>query len=104
MRFTEFVATKRGLAAALHSGDTAYEPLAEYFSTHLGPTLERLLAAARASGDIVQQVDAGELLGAVASLCHGADPLRADAARADRMVLLLLAGLRAPADSRRRRP
>ncbi len=28
LRYTQFVATKRGLAAALHSGDPAYEPLA----------------------------------------------------------------------------
>lgn len=95
MRYTQFVATKRGLASALHSGDTAYEPLADYFSAHLGPTLERLLTAARASGDIAQDVDAVELLGAVANLCHGAGPK--GGASPDRMVRLLLAGLRTPA-------
>ena len=85
-----------GLASALHSGDPAYEPLAEYFATHLAPTLERLLAAARASGEIVQEVDATEFLGAVANLCHGgeAEPGRTSP-RAERMVGLLLAGLRA---------
>jgi AcrR family transcriptional regulator len=96
MRYTQFVATKRGLAAALHSGDAAYEPLAEYFSTRLAPTLERLLDAARASGDIIEQVDAAEFLGAVANLCHGAGPgASEDSGRAERMVRLLLAGLRA---------
>lgn len=97
MRYTQFVATKRGLASALHSGDPAYEPLAEYFSTHLAPTLERLLAAATASGDVVQQVDASEFLGAVANLCHGGGPsatATATTPRAERMVRLLLAGLR----------
>jgi len=98
MRYTQFVGTKRGLAAALHSGDPAYEPLADYFSTHLAPTLDRLLAAARAAGDIEQEVDAAELLGAVANLCHGAGPKGGVSPRADRMVRILLAGLRAPAD------
>ncbi|WP_285114152.1 TetR/AcrR family transcriptional regulator [Leifsonia sp. fls2-241-R2A-40a] len=99
MRFTEFVATKRGLAGALHSGDPAYEPLAEYFSTHLAPTLERLLAAAKVSGDIEQDVDPTELLGAVATLCHGDAGADAIPPRAERMVRLLLAGLRAPVDA-----
>jgi AcrR family transcriptional regulator len=97
LRYTQFVAAKRGLAAALHSGDPAYEPLAEYFSTHLAPTLERLLAAARASGDVVQQVDAAEFLGAVANLCHGGEPIETEASgKTKRMLLLLLAGLRTP--------
>jgi hypothetical protein len=80
------VATKRGLAAALHSGDPAYEPLRDYFGTHLAPTLDRLLTAATRSGDVHQQVAASDFLGAVANLCHGAD--------AERMVGLLLMGLR----------
>lgn len=97
MRYTEFVATKRGLAAALHSGDPAYEPLAEYFSTHLSPTLERLLAAARSSGEVRQEVDATEFLGAVATLCRGGAPGDTGTSpRAERMVRLLLAGLRSP--------
>jgi AcrR family transcriptional regulator len=97
LRYTEFVATKRGLAAALHSGDPAYEPLAEYFSTRLAPTLERLLAAARADAAITQEVEAEEFLGAVANLCHGGGPTARGAAHAERMVRLLLAGLRTPA-------
>ena len=97
MRYTEFVATKRGLAAALHSGDAAYEPLAEYFSTRLAPTLERLLSAAASSGAITQHVEAAEFLGAVANLCHGAGPASDNPRHADRMVRLLLAGLRTPA-------
>jgi AcrR family transcriptional regulator len=96
MRYTQFVATKRGLAAALHSGDTTYEPLAELFSTRLTPTLRRLLDAALASGDIADDVDPAEFLGAVANLCHaGGPPGSAKAGRAERMVRLLLAGLRA---------
>jgi AcrR family transcriptional regulator len=98
MRYTQFVATKRGLAAALHSGDKAYEPLAEYFETRLAPTMGRLLDAARAAGEQLEDVDPGEFLGAVANLCHGAGPGHADdtpaSGRAERMVRLLLAGLR----------
>jgi AcrR family transcriptional regulator len=96
MRYTRFVATKRGLAAALHSGDAAYEPLAEYFSTRLAPTLERLLAAAAGSGAITRDVDAAEFLGAVANLCHAAGPASGTPGQADRMVRVLLAGLRTP--------
>lgn len=97
LRYTEFVATKRGLAAALHSGDPAYEPLAVSFSTRLAPALERLLAAARADGAIAQEVEAEEFLGAVANLCQGGRPVTQDG-HAERMVRLLLAGLRTPVD------
>jgi len=96
MRYTQFVATKRGLAAALHSGDPAYEPLADYFSTRLAPTADRLLAAALASGDIVRTADGSDFLGGVANLCHGGGAAgSAGAARSEGMVRLLLAGLRA---------
>jgi AcrR family transcriptional regulator len=98
MRYTQFVATKRGLAAALHSGGATYEPLAEYFSIRLTPTLRRLLDAALASGEITHDVDPAEFLGAVANLCHaGGPPGSGSAGRAERMVQLLLAGLRTSA-------
>ena len=48
----EFVATKHGLAAALHSGDPAFRALREYFEEHLGPVLQGLLDAAVAAGAI----------------------------------------------------
>jgi len=97
LRYTEFVATKRGLAAALHSGDPAYEPLAEYFSSRLAPTLGRLLASATAAGDIQQQVEPTEFLGAVANLCHAGGTDARGGESTVRMVRLLPAGLRAPA-------
>ncbi len=62
------------------------EPLRDYFDTHLTPTLERLRAAAVRSGEVRQEVDARDLLAAVANLCHGAG--------AEGIVALLLAGLR----------
>jgi AcrR family transcriptional regulator len=96
MRYTQFVATKRGLAAALHSGGSTYEPLAEYFSLRLTPTLRRLLDSALASGEITHDVEPREFLGAVADLCHAGGPSgSASEGRAERMVQLLLAGLRA---------
>ena len=95
IRYTQFVATKRGLAGALHSGDPAYEPLAQYFSTLLAPTLERLLAAATEAGEISQPVHPGEFLGAVANLCHATSPAPSqNPGRSQRVVRLLLAGLR----------
>jgi AcrR family transcriptional regulator len=96
MRYTQFVAAKRGLSAALHSGDPAYEPLAGYFSTRLAPTLARLLDAARAAGEQLAPVEPEEFLGAVADLCHSGGRSSTEASgRAERMVRLLLAGLRA---------
>ncbi|MGD8169835.1 TetR/AcrR family transcriptional regulator [Herbiconiux sp. P16] len=96
MRYTQFVATKRGLSAALHSGDSAYEPLATYFSTRLVPTLSRLVEAARDAGENIAPVSPDEFLGAVADLCHSGGRSSAEASgRAERMVGLLLAGLRA---------
>jgi AcrR family transcriptional regulator len=91
-RYVDFIAAKRGLAAALHSGDPAYSALPRLFNTRLLPALESLLAAAVASGSIRPDVDAEELLHAVANLCrvsHEKEP-----AYARRMVALLVDGLR----------
>jgi len=92
-RYSEFVTTKHGLAAALHSGDPAYSALPVYFHEHLGPVLQLLLANAQAAGTVRGGVDAFELLGAVANLCIPA-PGSDDNSRAQRMVALLIDGLR----------
>lgn len=92
-RYTDFVATKRGLAAALHSGDPAYSGLREYFEDHLGPVLQALLDAAVAAGAVRGGVDALDLLGAVSNLCTP-PPGSSDASTAHRMVGLLVDGLR----------
>ena len=68
-RYTEFVATKRGLAAALHSGDPAFDALPGYFMQRLEPALASLLEAAAASGEIRAGISARDLLHAVANLC-----------------------------------
>ncbi len=103
-RYTAFLATKRGLAAALHSGDPAFDELPGYFMQRLGPTLGSLLDAATASGEIRVDIDISpkDLLYAVATLCQPA----ADegVAYSQRMVALLLDGLRYGTDSSRSRP
>ena len=91
-RFTEFVATKHGLADALHSGDPAFDELPAYFMSRFGPALESLLKAASASGDIRSTVSTDELLFAVARLCR---PIgEPDIDQSQRMVAILVNGLR----------
>lgn len=92
-RYTEFVATKHGLAAALHSGDPAFNALPTYFYEHLGPALQLLLENAQVAGAVRADVDPLDLLGAVANLCIP-PPGSSDRTRAHRMVALMLDGLR----------
>lgn len=91
-RYTQFVATKHGLGAALHSGDPAYSGLRDYFESNAAPALQRLLDAAAAAGTIRDDVDPLELISAIANLSLPAPGGGTD--RADRMVGLLLDGLR----------
>jgi AcrR family transcriptional regulator len=91
-RYVDFLAAKRGLAAALHSGDPAFETLPAYFRKRLVPALRSLLEAAAAAGEVRADVEPDELLTAVASLCMQAHDARR--AQARRMVALLIDGLR----------
>jgi AcrR family transcriptional regulator len=91
-RYTSFVATKRGLAAALHSGDPAFDGLPAYFKQHLGPALQSLLDAAMSAGEIRSDVEPGDLLRAVSSLCQPVGEERAG--QSQRMLALLIDGLR----------
>jgi AcrR family transcriptional regulator len=96
-RYTEFVATKRGLAAALHSGDPAFDALPGYFRQRLEPALGSLLEAATASGEIRADIGPRYLLHAVANLCL---PMADEGvAYSQRMVALLVDGLRYGADA-----
>lgn len=91
-RFVNFLSAKRGLAAALHSGDPAYEALPAYFDERMRPALASLLDAATASGEIRSGTDADELLRAVPRLATpGPD---GDPEPGRRMVALLVDGLR----------
>jgi len=97
-RYAAFIATKRGLAPALHSGNPAFEPLRAYFEQRVRPAMRTLLESAIAAGEVRDDIDADELLHAVASLCMPAQ----DDGRAQRMVALLVDGLRC--DMRPSRP
>ncbi len=90
-RFSAFFATKKGLASALHSGESAYSALPGHFEARLRPALEGLLASAIAAGRIRSDMTAGELLGAIArlSISDVDDP-----DQAQRLVALLSDGLR----------
>src|SRR5580692_7101939 len=91
-RYMDFVATKRGLAAALHSGDPAYSALPGYFNKRLLPALKTLLDTAVAAEVVRPGIEAEDLLRAVATLCHG--PHGSEPVYARRMVALLVDGLR----------
>lgn len=91
-RYTEFLGTKQGFAAALHSGNPAFDALPGYFFQRTGPALGSLLEAAAAAGEIRVGVSADDLLRAGALLSQprpGTGP-----GYAQRMVTLLIDGLR----------
>jgi Transcriptional regulator len=95
-RFASFVATKRGLGTALHSGDPAYDALPAYFESRLGPALQTLLDAAVASGEVRPGFEASELLLAVSGLCMMAQ--YGGPVHAERMVSVFVNGLRRGSD------
>ncbi len=91
-RYAAFVATKRGLASALHSGNPVFDTLPAYFEKRLRPALRTLLEAAATAGEVRGDVEPDELLGAVARLCMQAREDRPG--HSERMVALLVDGLR----------
>ena len=101
-RFVDFLTTKRGLAAALHSGDAAYLALPAYFDKRLRPALQMLLDAAIAAKAVRADIEADDLLRAVATLCRG--PRDEEPAYARKMVDLLVDGLRYRAGATERKP
>ncbi|HEX4298358.1 MAG TPA: TetR family transcriptional regulator [Devosia sp.] len=92
-RFVGFIATKRGLAAALHARGVAYEGLPAHRNQRLVPALRGLLDRAVAAGEVRAGVDAEDLLNAVGSLYMMVRDERA-AESASRMLALMLDGLR----------
>jgi AcrR family transcriptional regulator len=91
-RYREFLATKRGLASALHSGDPAFDALPGYFMQRLAPALGSLLDAAAAAGEVRADISPEDLLYAVSNLCL---PLSDEGPTySERMVELLIDGLR----------
>ncbi len=100
-RYTGFIATKRGLAAVLHSGDPAFDALPGYFRRRLEPAVHSLLKAAVSAGQLRDDIEPDELLQAVASLSTVSG--RRGALHGRRMVDLLVDGLRFGRDKSRRR-
>jgi AcrR family transcriptional regulator len=94
-RFTELLATKRGLASALHSGDPAFAGLPGYFLQRLGPALAALLAAAVADGTVRDDISAEDLLHAITQLSQPVPGRGLE--HNQRIVAVLLDGLRCPA-------
>ena len=90
-RYTSFIATKRGLAAAYRSGVPAFEALPAYFrqAPRAGPAIAARRRRRRRSTSATTSRPY-ELLLAVASLCTAHDGAR----HSRRMVDLLIDGLR----------
>lgn len=94
-RYADFIATKRGLATALHSGDSAFATLPTYFNKQLQPALRALLDTAAGAGEVRTDIGPDDLLRAISSLCMSGHDSQADYTR--RMVALLVDGLRVTA-------
>lgn len=92
LRYTQFIATKRGLAAALQSGDATFDSLPAYFRSRFEPALDALLRAATEAGAVTANVASYDLLRAIGNLSvtSGDD----GEAHTRRMVMLLVDGLR----------
>lgn len=96
-KYTEFIATKKGLAAALHSGDQAFETLTAYFRANFEPALASLLDAAAAAGEVCGDIAPYDLLRAIGNLSTASG--KDGTAHTQRMVDLLIDGLRSGAKS-----
>jgi AcrR family transcriptional regulator len=91
-RYLGFIAAKRSLSAALHSGNPAFESLPIYFQEKLRPVLQGLMEAASKAGNVRADIDPAELLLAVARLCAPNDQ-GGITEQSRRMVALLVDGL-----------
>jgi AcrR family transcriptional regulator len=91
-RLVDLIMAKRGLAAALHSRNPAYQSLPDYFLSRLTSALQSLLDAAAAAGVVRADIEASELVLAGARLAMPASD--GDSAQGRRMVALLVDGLR----------
>lgn len=92
--FVGFLVTKHGLAAAMQGDSAGFQALHASFLDRLVPVCARLLHAAQDAGQVVPGIGGYGLMRAIGNLCAGAesDPDY----DAERMVGVLLAGLRAP--------
>ncbi len=90
--YTRFLATKQGLAAALHSGNPAFATLPDYFRSRFEPALSMLLSRAADAGQTRADVAPHDLLRAIGNLAVASGD--GAAAHIERMTLLLFDGLR----------
>ncbi|RLV50131.1 TetR/AcrR family transcriptional regulator [Nocardioides mangrovicus] len=93
-RLRRFVETKRGFAAALHSGDPAYAPLPRLFLGVLASKVQAILDAGAADGTLRPDVRAEDLVEALARLISIS--VDGEPGRSDTMVSVLLDGLAGP--------
>ncbi|WP_068316028.1 TetR/AcrR family transcriptional regulator [Polycladidibacter hongkongensis] len=93
-QYAEFMSTKKGLAAALHSGDDAYKELPEYFKTRFEPALAGLITEAAKAGSLRSEVAPFDLLRAIGNLAmtEGENSV----VYVNQMVSLLIDGLVKP--------
>lgn len=91
-RYCAFIATKKGLAASLHSGDPAFDTLPDYFRARFEPALALLLETAAAAGEVRGDVAPYDLLRAIANLSVTTG--EEGAAHTRRMLDLVIDGLR----------
>lgn len=91
-RYAKFMVTKKGLAAALHSGDPAFDALPDYFRSRFEPALAALLSSAAITGEMRDDITPYDLLRAIGNLsaASGAD----GAEHVQRMVDLMIDGFR----------
>ncbi len=92
--FVDFLVTKHGLAAALHSDSAGFDGLHAYFLDRLVPVCAQLLDAAESAGEISPGTGAYELMRGIGNLCIG----RYSDTRYDprRLIELLIRGMQGP--------
>lgn len=91
-RYAKFMVTKKGLAAALHSGDPAFDALPDYFRSRFEPALSGLLSAAADAGEMRDDIAPYDLLRAIGNLSAASGPDGAE--HVQRMVDLMIDGFR----------
>ncbi len=91
MLYADFMGTKKGLAAALHSGDDAYADLPSYFRERFEPTLTRLLDRAYEADVIRAPIKPYDLLRGIGNLAVAEGEDRD--AHVKQMVSLMIGGL-----------
>jgi len=97
--FVAYIATKRGLSAALRDMMAAEPDLFAVTRAHIRDAATKVLSAAEEAGAIRPVIDADDMIRAMGAICMATD----DAGYSDRaktLVSLLLDGLRAGAPNR----